>query len=126
VPVPIFLKPRCSCATPSRGARALVANPHYRKDPEAEARSRLPEDHPDFEPLETCAPKRLFATEVAEIRRRQPMRQAKFLPRTPSPTRAPATVKASTSRVPKTPSRADSPTAALDKALGPLRGGGRR
>jgi hypothetical protein len=103
-------------ARPSRGARALVANPHFRKNPALDALAALPTEHPDYEPPEACAPTRLFAVEVAAARRAQPARAAKLPPRTPPPARA-AAVKAepSTPRVPSTP------TGALCRALGPRR-----
>ncbi|KAI5994975.1 hypothetical protein EDC04DRAFT_3076332, partial [Pisolithus marmoratus] len=43
-----------------RGQKATMANPMYRVSPAAEAASRLPIDHPDYEPLEVCPPRRLF------------------------------------------------------------------
>ncbi|KAI5994935.1 hypothetical protein F5J12DRAFT_746875 [Pisolithus orientalis] len=43
-----------------RGQKATMANPLYSVSPDAVAASRLPIDHPDYEPLEVCPPKRLF------------------------------------------------------------------
>lgn len=43
-----------------RGQKATMANPLYNVSAAAEAASRLPIDHPDYEPLEVCPPKRLF------------------------------------------------------------------
>ncbi|KAI0646142.1 hypothetical protein C8Q79DRAFT_926176 [Trametes meyenii] len=49
-----------------RGVRTVLANPHYRSPEaaaevaEAEARARLPAEHPDFSPSEACAPTLLF------------------------------------------------------------------
>ncbi|KAL4068466.1 hypothetical protein V8B97DRAFT_829365 [Scleroderma yunnanense] len=43
-----------------RGQKATFANPLYNLPPEVEAASKLPIDHPDFEPLESFPPKRLF------------------------------------------------------------------
>ncbi|KAI0634998.1 hypothetical protein C8Q77DRAFT_1156356 [Trametes polyzona] len=49
-----------------RGVRMLIANPHYHSPgtaaeaAEAEARSKLPVNHPDFSPSETCEPTLLF------------------------------------------------------------------
>lgn len=44
----------------SRGQKATFVNPLYNLSPEVEAASQLPMDHPDYEPLEACAPRRLF------------------------------------------------------------------
>ncbi|KAI6142689.1 hypothetical protein BKA82DRAFT_4189836, partial [Pisolithus tinctorius] len=43
-----------------RGQKATMANPLYSVSPDAVVASRLPIDHPDYEPLEVCPPKRLF------------------------------------------------------------------
>ncbi|KAG6327845.1 hypothetical protein ID866_11244, partial [Astraeus odoratus] len=43
-----------------RGQKATFANPLYNLPPEIEAASKLPVDHPDYEPLEACPPTRLF------------------------------------------------------------------
>ncbi|CDO73907.1 hypothetical protein BN946_scf185016.g64 [Trametes cinnabarina] len=61
-----------------RGVKTVVANPHYRSPgaaaevAEAEARARLPAEHPDYSPLEACEPKLLFpeARKAAGARRR--------------------------------------------------------
>ncbi|KAI6145728.1 hypothetical protein EDD17DRAFT_1495422 [Pisolithus thermaeus] len=43
-----------------RGQKATMTNPMYSVSAAAEAASRLPIDHPDYEPLEVCPPRRLF------------------------------------------------------------------
>ncbi|KAI9058019.1 hypothetical protein FKP32DRAFT_1582522 [Trametes sanguinea] len=61
-----------------RGVKTVVANPHYRPPEaaaeiaEAEARARLPVEHPDYSPLDACEPKLLFpeARKAAGARRR--------------------------------------------------------
>ncbi|KAJ8482360.1 hypothetical protein ONZ51_g5403 [Trametes cubensis] len=58
-----------------RGVRTLMANPHYRSPgateeaAAAEARARLPVNHPDFSPSDNCEPKLLFP-EARRTRRR--------------------------------------------------------
>jgi len=44
-----------------RGQKATFHNPLYGLAPEAIAASKLPVDHPDFEAVEACPPKRLFS-----------------------------------------------------------------
>ena len=72
----------------SRGTRLQMANPHHLPTEiatELEARSRLPVDHPDYVPSESCAPKLLFpeARKRDAARRRAP---AATVPEPSSPT----------------------------------------
>ena len=53
----------------SRGMKAQFANPLYNLPAVAHERSRLPVEHPDYEPDETCPPKLLFPS--APLRNRQ-------------------------------------------------------
>ncbi len=71
----------------SRGVKTLLANPHYRSPEadgeaaEAEARARLPVEHPDYSPSEACEPKLLFP----EARRTLRTRTIVAAPTSPTP-----------------------------------------
>lgn len=55
-----------------RGQKATFANPLYNLPAEVEAASKLPIEHPDFEPLEAFPPKRLFSGSKRKSRDRSP------------------------------------------------------
>ncbi|KAI8986788.1 hypothetical protein BD414DRAFT_415919 [Trametes punicea] len=77
-----------------RGVKVVLANPHYHSPEaapeiaEAEARAKLPVEHPDFSPPEACEPKLLFpeARKNERVRRRAHTVAAPASP-TPQPTK---------------------------------------
>ncbi|OBZ77957.1 hypothetical protein A0H81_02075 [Grifola frondosa] len=97
-PVEHVEKPYIACVF--RGQKTYTINPFYRSAAtaaaldEAEARARLPIDHPDFSPSEACPPKLLFP-EARKKARRQPAPSQKSKPqkraqKTVSPSAGPA------------------------------------
>jgi hypothetical protein len=101
-----------------------MANHLYKAETFQEERAKLPMEHPDYEPSELCPPKKLFVSEIAHVRRLQPMRQAKMIPRTPSPTRPSRSPQRQVGGVASTPRRRHtpkSPGGELSKAFGPTR-----
>ncbi|EPQ50419.1 hypothetical protein GLOTRDRAFT_141515 [Gloeophyllum trabeum ATCC 11539] len=60
-----------------RGKKAEFVNPHYNQSPTARLRSRLPPEHPDFEPDEACPPKLLFPAARRRRKAKEPEPAAK-------------------------------------------------
>ncbi|KAG8848570.1 hypothetical protein FRB91_010704 [Serendipita sp. 411] len=70
-----------------RGKRVEFPNPHYNLPPEVHARAKLPLEHPDFSPSPDVKPRRLFADDIAEIKKPKRKRSITLPSPSPSPTR---------------------------------------